>query len=402
MSHRRAAVRTRARLHRAAWALLAWPGVVAAALDFHPYAASQYEYNSNVFSLSSRAQAIAHDGTAARADTDWRSVAGADTALAWGQDRLSATAEGRRQIYDRFSSLDHDEYLLAGAFDWKAFGNSDGTLSARQERRMASFADRISTQLALERDRTATATYNLNLAPQWRIETDAGMHRLDSPLPGFPLFSLNEDSGDVALKYLGLGPLVAGAKGTYINGRFRGVPDSPGYVQLTGVLTFTYTVSGLSDFDGNAGYTRFTSHGGGAEAGTVEGVSGGLGWTRHLSAKTEADARVFRRIDSYVAGADVVIDDGADAGFHWQANTEISLAANYEWAYSAYRALAAGQASGSDRRDHYQASSLALSYLPRPWLTLRVFGNYYDRGSNISVDSFNQALAGLELRLRLP
>ncbi|MBV8063093.1 MAG: outer membrane beta-barrel protein [Nevskia sp.] len=389
-------------LRAIAWAaaLLAPPAVTAAGIEFHPYAASQYEFDSNVYSLSSREQAIALNGDAARADSSWRNLAGIDAAYGLGQSKLSADAEGRRVLYDRFSQLDHDEYLLSGAFGWKALSAWDGNLAVRQERRMASFANRISTQLSLERDRNASAGVNVNVAPDWRIETSAVAHQLDSPLPGFPDFSLREDTGNVALKYLGLAGLTSGVLLTYTDGRFRGVPDSPAYTQLTGVVTVSYVVSGISTVDGNVGYTRFRSRDSNGEK--VSGLSGALGWTARLTGKTDVHLRAYRRVNSYVAGADAVIDSGAETGVNWQATTKIGVAAGYEWTYSAYRALAPLAPSDSNRRDHYQAANLGLSYAALDWLTLRTYGNYYNRHSDIDVDSFNQALAGVELRLRLP
>src|SRR5581483_9401937 len=214
----------RPRLGMAVTPLLAvWPGLAMAQAEFHPYAASQYEFDSNVFSLPNRDQAILLTGDAARDDTDWRSVAGLDAAYAWdrGRDRLGVTAEGRRLLYDRFSQLDHNEYLASGQFDWKAGTAWDGTLGARQERRMASFATRTgTTERDMELDHNANAGVNVNLDPEWRVETAATWHKLDSPLPGFPDFQLRESGGTAALKYLGVSHLTAGVEAGYTDGRF--------------------------------------------------------------------------------------------------------------------------------------------------------------------------------------
>ena len=383
--------------------LAAWPVVTSAQAEFHPYVASQYEFNSNVFSLPNRDQAILLNGSPARDDTDLRSVAGLDTAYAWnlGRERLGATLEGRRLIYDRFSQLDRNEYLLSGQFDWKAYNNWDGNFGVRQERRMASFADRTGTsERSMELDRNATAGVNVNLDPEWRLETGVQWHQLDSPLPGFPAFSLREDSGNVALKYLGVSKLTAGVQTSYTDGRFNGLPDSPAYNQLGAGLTMTYTLSGITTVDGDVGYTRFKDRN--ADGQSVSGFSGSLQLTEHLSAKTTAHVRAYRRVNSYIAGANAVIDSGAQAGVEWQPTGKIGLSAGYEWIYSEYRALAAQGAVGSDRRDHYQALTLAVNYAMFDWATWRLYGSYYDRSSDLLLDEYNQALAGIELRLRLP
>jgi hypothetical protein len=152
--------------------------------------------------------------------------------------------------------------------------------------------------------------------------------------------------------------------------------------------------------DGDIGYTRFKDRG--ADGQNVNGLSGSLQLTEHLSVKTNAHLRAFRRVNSYVAGANAVIDSGAEAGFDWHPTEKIGLSAGYEWTYSEYRALGPVAAVGSDRRDHYQAVTLALTYAMFDWASWRLYGAYYDRSSTLLLDEYNQALAGLELRLRLP
>ncbi|HZR34913.1 MAG TPA: hypothetical protein VFA75_06020 [Nevskia sp.] len=394
----------RPRLGMAVTPLLAvWPGLAMAQAEFHPYAASQYEFDSNVFSLPNRDQAILLTGDAARDDTDWRSVAGLDAAYAWdrGRDRLGVTAEGRRLLYDRFSQLDHNEYLASGQFDWKAGTAWDGTLGARQERRMASFATRTgTTERDMELDHNANAGVNVNLDPEWRVETAATWHKLDSPLPGFPDFQLRESGGTAALKYLGVSHLTAGVEAGYTDGRFSGVPDAPAYTQLTAGLTMSYALSGITTVDSDVGYTRFKDRGTGGE--NVNGLSGSLQLTEHISVKTNVHLRAFRRVNSYVAGANAVIDSGTEAGFDWHPTGKIGVAAGYQWIYSEYRALGPVAAVDSDRRDHYQAVTLELTYAMLDWASWRLYGSYFDRSSTLLIDEYNQALAGVELRLRLP
>lgn len=387
---------------RPLWLMLSlgWPLTAGAAFEYHPYVTEGYEYNSNVFSLPSRAQAIADYGDSQRDDKLLRSVAGIDTALDLGDDKLSLGAEGRRFLYDRFSQLDHNEYRLDGRFDWKLFSIWDGALEARQERSMASFAYLNTTQLTMNRDRYASASGNVNVSPEWRIEGSVASHQLDSPLPGFPQYSLREGIGTLALKYLGLGKVTSGIQATYDEGRYRGAPDEPAYTQYTGVFTLHYVESGVTTFDGNVGYTRFKSHD--ANGDSVGGLSAELRLAQQLTGKTAVHAAAFRRVNTYLEGANAEVDSGAEAGADWQATTKIGVAANYDWIYSSYLALAPAAAQSSARRDHTQVTNLSIRYQALDALSLRLYGNYYNRSSNIDLDTFNQAIAGIELRLRLP
>ena len=380
--------------------LAAFPALAWADLEAHPYAGAQYEFNSNIFALASREEMIADTGQSQRSDTDLRSTIGLDAKGAFGPDRLSGTIEGRRYLFDRFSDLDHNEYLYTGEFDWKAASILDGKLGIDQERRMAAFSDRISTQLAMEIDRVLDAGFNVDLDPEWRMETGAKLHRLNSPLPGFPDFKLRENTGTVALKYRGTAKFTSGLQAVYVDGRFSGVPDSPAYSQFTGLLTSTYTVSGKTDLDSDIGYTYFRSRDPGGT--NIGGLSVTIGLNERFTGKTSADLHAYRRVEGFVAGADAVTDTGIDVGLQWQATTNFGVQTSYEWVYSEYGALGPGAPSGSDRRDHAQLTTLSLNFLPLDWLALRLYGNYTDRESDVQIDGFNQAIAGIDVKVRMP
>lgn len=394
------------RLCGALSALLLLPAAARAELTTVPYGAAQYEYDSNVFALSSRADARALDGSGRRADEVLRAIAGLETSYQWDRQKLRAQAEGRRLIYQHFDQLDHNEYLLGAGLDLKLFTSAEGTLDFRQERRQVAYADRQTTQRELERERDASGDFKVLVAPEWRVDAGARTRKLDSPLPLFPGFGLTETYGSLGLDYLGVSKVTAGVLVEYGEGSFRGVPDAASYRQETAEATATYAASGLSAFNAKLGYTRFENIGGnggagGGGAGQSSGFAGSLGYTRTVSAKTDLNLQAFRRTESYSAGANAVTDTGFSVGGNWRPTDKLAAAVNYEYVRSSYQILGSTTgATASGRRDHGQATSLSLSYQMLRWLALRTFGEYRARTSNTAFESYNEAIAGAELRLR--
>ena len=78
-----------------------------------------------------------------------------------------------------FDQLDHNEYLASVALDSHWSDRLESLLDYRQERRMASFADRNSTDLALEDERIGRGTLTWALVPNWRVEGGLKGRELD-------------------------------------------------------------------------------------------------------------------------------------------------------------------------------------------------------------------------------
>lgn len=386
------------RLLRCAVLALAWPAAAVGELKLDPYLSTQYEYQSNVFSVASRDQAIAQSGDPQRDDSLLRYLAGLEAAYSWSRQKLSALIEGRRLDYQHFGQLDHNEYLVSGTLDW-ALGNSvDGAIDVRQERRMAAFADRNSSQLTLERERVVKSKAGLLIGPDWRVEGGVARRDLDSPLPGFSDFSLAENSGTLGLKYLGISRLSAGLETTYLDGEYQGITAAPRFNQITGQATALYTVSGLSRLDAAIGYTQRKDREPDQDKTTA--FTGSLGYSRKLSGKTDVNVQVFRRVSSYTAGATSTVDTGAGAGANWQATPKIAVSLNYEWTQSSFQGQALPGSGIPDRRDHLQSMAASLSYQPLQWLSIRPYARYQDRSSNFALDSYNGAVLGIEVRAR--
>lgn len=384
-------------------AVLLCPGVAAAGFYVDPYVAAQEMYDSNVFSLS-RALAERFRGDPRRNDSIFEAMAGVDADYRFGLQRIYAGAEGRRYNYNDFNELDHDEYTVKSGIGWNAQNVVDGVIEAHQERRMASFINRRDTELTLERERAGDASFNVNFGPHWRLETGGHYYELDSPLtsvdptqPDYPDFALRESTATAGLKYTTEARLAVGVAGSYGEGRFSGIPDTPGFRTTTGDLTIGYKTSEVSELAAELGYTHLQ---GGDLA--VNGFSGDISYKRDLTALTSLKLEGFRRMDGYLAGADVVIDTGAGGEIAWQPTLKIRVEGGYTFTHSKFQPLSDFSNEPGGRVDEIHLSHVAIGYQLFDWLGLQVFGGYRDRRSTIADERFNDAYVGGRIRLSYP
>ena len=385
------------RLARFALACFFFPVSALADLHFGPYAAVQETYDSNIFALPSRAQAVVENGEPKRSDMILRTLGGGTADYTWSRESLEASAEGRHFNFEHFSRLDHDEYLLNSLLGWTATSILDGTVHFRQERSMALFSNLTSTQLTSQRERVGEGTANVELSPEWKIETGLRNHELSLPLAGTPDFALHENSASIAANYLNK-RVVTGGKLEYLQGRYAGQGEADMFRQQTAAATLHYNVSGLSDLDADLGFTQRKGEGG---ADNVSGFTGSLGILRRLSAKTTVNMNIYRNLSSYPASANSELDTGVGLGALWNPTSKTSVMARYIWTVSSFHGLGTIGIPNQNRRDHYQASSLTFNYQVFDWLSVQPFGRYQNRSSNIALDGFNEATVGLELRVRL-
>lgn len=383
-----------------AWTVIAlvWSGAIFGDDRVVPYVGLLSEYNSNIFALPGHAEALAENGDRRLDDTSISAIAGLDANLPWDNEKLSAKIEGRRLDYLHFGRLDHNEYLLSSGFDWRLLSIFDGALNFRQERSMASFADRDTTELSLQRERTGSGSVNAAISPEWRLETGLRTHALAAPLSDSPNFNLNENAASTAIKYLGIDKFTAGVFAEYLAGKYEGVGNAGKFEQETVALTADYLIKDFQHFGAQVGYT--TRKDKSADGGSLSGLDAIVNYHRDLTIKTSADIEAFRHVDSYIGGASSVEEIGAGTKLAWQATTKISLTGEYQYLDSQFKQTGA-QSINQNRHDQMQVAYLRLLYKARPWLLLRTYAEYQSRGSNIERDNFDAALLGIEVIARL-
>src|SRR5260370_9678437 len=128
-------------------------------------------------------------------------------------------------------------------------------------------------------------------------------------------FGFKEGGISGSLNYLGIRKLTAGLREDFLTGAYHHIVAATKYHQYTTELTANYAITGFSSFEGQLGYTQRHNTlvnsadalapgvGTGGVVGTTSGLTGALGFRRQLSVKTSVSLRVFRAVNSYVAGA---------------------------------------------------------------------------------------------------
>lgn len=373
---------------------------------FTPYADGAYQYNSNLYAESDAVPApVAPDGKASRADAVFTSRVGFESAYDIGQQEFFADVEGRRLDYERFTDLDHNEYLLHGGLRWQVASLLDGVIDFERLSAQTSYllfnAGALNTsaytQLYLQVQDVGTASLNIQMSPEWRLQSLGKISDLKTPLPGEPDLALREDTVHEGLRYVGFANLSAGLDGEYLDGHFTSAEyvATPRYHQSTAELAATYVLSGLSSFNGAVGYTKRVQD----NLGNVSGVTGVLAYQRALTGKTSINLNVTRALNSYVAYATTELDTSAQLAVTWNATAKISVVASYHYTYSDFPGSAAQL--GYDRADHYQDSNFSVKYQALEWLFVEPSIEYRTRASNDYYYSFNGVLYGIEAQIRL-
>lgn len=424
----------RTRLRRegaAAVLLLASAAAAGADLDFDPYAASQYLYDSNVYKFSRQVADVT--GTEVTADRSWRHVLGLDARYTWQRQTLQVVGEGRQFRFDQFDHLDHDEYAFGAAFDGAVLGSTRGRLEFREERRMASFEDRRTTQLVMENDRAGRAGVTVAITPQWQVTAGARGRRLYSPLPDAPAlpqpppgaparvaspdFAVHETGFSAGLQY-GIenkehpedeGPLLIGALLEHTRVSFTGFTPQPqpppgvtretfdGYALIALGATASYSLDGLSSLDGELGVTQYRPSRGGE---TSLSATGEITYIRRPSVITELRASLYRRIVPTAPTASAGTDTGIGLGLKWEPLRGLEILADYAFGTSSARSESLFAPENFGRNDTVQNAALSLAYPRFQPFFARVFTTYGDRRSSLGFNDYDAFTVGVELTAR--
>ncbi len=391
-------------------AVLAAPGSAFAQLALTTAANTQYEYNTNVFDQQRGYAIEGLNNQTGMSDSMIAYGGRLDATYLWSQQQFRAVILGTEYHYDRFTELNHSEYTLDGAWNWKLGPALDGLIEVSRIRSMVSLYNLIQAQLALQTEQRETGKIGLQVTPDWRTEASGYTRDVQEPLLGAPNLSLTESSGQAAVKYTGTAGVTAGVSGGYLTGRYEGVNTgngiativAPSYHQTNIGLVATDIVTGKSTFTGQIGYSNRTSDAAGIGAGinNLSGATGDFDYKRALTGKTTLEVELSRQINAYVYNSGSEIDSIGAIGATWQATYKIAVQLAYNYTY---RQLP-GQGDsppGSDRIDRLNYVSLTVDYEALPWLSLKPYMNYQDRtATNFAGGNFNATVIGAKFTLQ--
>lgn len=365
-------------------------GTAEAGLKLDTHLSARGEYDTNVFRVS-RAVAEQDLGTGKRADYRLDSQAGAALEYTLGEQRLYAAGDVDRIVYQRLSGLDHNEYDWLGGLDWKLGSTVDGGIQYRQGRRMVPEENRAapSTALDYERDRNGSASANVLVAPEWRVESRADFTSQDSPSPD-AFFHYTETGYTLGFKYLGLGAVNMGLQGQYLSGSYADALQTGPYRQVNLDYTLDYRMGAGSQFSLLLGGSQRRGRDGASES--FSGFTGEMRYKYRLSGKTTLGLDLFRRVQSYAVTADTVAETGLDFNAGWQPTAKIFVNLLASYVDDAFKQ--------SSREDKLALLELGLNYQPLDWLSFKPTVQYENRQSNQALYSFADTVVGIEAKVK--
>lgn len=376
----------------AAAALVQAPWPCLATVTVAASGTARYEYDSNVFDLQN---GFPVPGTSdfQKSDTLYTYGAAVDVNYLWDRQQLFVTLSDNEFRYDRFTQLNHNEYILDGGLNWKLGSLLSGTLEALRNRTMIAFTNVENSQFGLQTEQRESGKIDYAFLPDWRIEGRGTYRTVGQVFLDLPDVNLDESSGTLEFDYVGRAGLTAGLSGGYTNGDYTGSSAAlnPSYRQTSVALTGIYEPTGRSKFNGAVGYSDRKST---SALNSISGFTGELDYKNQLTGKTSVQAQISRGIVSYVASSSSEIDTSAAASLHWQTTYKLGVVGSYSWTN---RNLP-GQGNaplGSNRDDHLQYATINLDYEVLRWLSIKPYINYQIRKSDYIGANFNASIVGI-------
>ena len=373
-----------------------------AEVRFLPYASARYEHYDNLFALPDGVTPpLATTPDQGRDDNILTYTGGLNIDAGLGRQRFTLRSYGSRAEFDEYEQLDHDEYGADLNWNWRLASAFDGILGYGRAQRMVSFADTLSTQLLVENQEQANASFNANVTPTWRIESRVTRTDLESPRPGAAGLDSTETLKGLGLRYQGLGKLSLALEGTQTDGDVSGLLLSPDqeYTQTTAQLSGDFRASPQSTLNANIGYTKRDNDGPLADQDAVTGL---IRYSRTLSVKTSFSVRADRLMNSYLIANEVLttIDTGVGLTVNWQPTLKLGLGLNVTYRESEFPDQPAF-GSTADREDEYWVSTFDINFQALRWLLVHPYARYETRESNDPFYPFDNTVAGIEFRVGL-
>jgi len=389
-----------ARFHRylriiAFAACLAEAGAASAEVSVSPRASIDVEYNSNIFSVAPGSPELVAQGDLQRSDTTLNYAAGLTVDGKWGLQQLTANFQGSEIDYVHYTDLDHSEYLGDVAFIWKSNGPFDGKLDVQRNHVMAPFKDTNTTELEVDTIQQFTGTLNVHVLNDFRLESTYSNTDSKTPVPGYPEASVNENTEKVAFLYAGTANLSYGVGGAELEGKYSNSVNPTTYRQSTADIAVDYAVGAFSKINAWLGYSDRTYS---STAQSNSAITGSLEFLRQLTGKTSISVDLSRAINNYVVGGGSEIDTSATLGVNWAATAKITVTAHIAETHSDFGQQSPTITTDAGRVDNFRTASMSLDYQVLRWLTLRAYGQYQSRDSNLYQYIYNASIVGLQMK----
>jgi hypothetical protein len=371
------------------------------------------DYNSNAYNLSSTEEAPGSGGStdrddfSRRASVDFRFNVGLDGTND-GPVRLQVRAGLVDASFDHFEAISHRDHDVGAILDWRPSRVFDISLETSHSSNPVEIADVGGSENSQQKEFQNRATLRVRPTPQWQIALTPGWKKSTTDLPDAPDFKLREDSGKVALDFLGAGRLVPGVAVSQAKGRYSGIEDPTRYRDRTVQATLNYTATAASTFTFAAGRTQRNTRliepssdpAALAREGGDSAFTGALNFHRQLTVKTGINIAAYRYFQNYDAGVNTSVGTGISTGVTWAATAKISTSLDGGLSWSNIDDIEV-EDTLVQRKDLERRLSLGVTYAFTQRFSLRGHFTRSVRTSDVDSAEYRSTAAGVDLTARL-
>lgn len=328
-----------------------------------PFADASFVYETNFFRTEDDAEALASTGSDNQAVSYQQLSAGVDTDIEFGLQKFVLRSEVYRQIFNRFSELNHTGFDVRPSLDWQIGDVCAGELGYRIDRRLTEFTELQAVIPNLRTRHNAFLTPTCWVAPRWQVrgEVSGYLSRNDETPREF--LDRDEITGLLGADFVSRAGNRAGleaevTRGDYPNrdaARTAQLDDGFTQVRSAGVAGWSYR--DWLVLDGRLGFVH-RDYENGNQPDFYE-AEGRVDAQYFVAEKITLTGGVFRELVPVEStDANTKLNTGVEAGVAWDPTEKIKLSAGLEYRHQDF------SPEDSPRDDNVVSADLKVSYDP--------------------------------------
>ncbi len=349
--------------------------------NFKPQAFVRYINDDNLF----------RDSTNEQADSIVRIGAAVDIGYSVSRQDFIVKLKADRANYDKNDSLDHDDLLARGLWNWVVGSRLNGVVDLSYLETIASFDEDAARTKDDKTRRSANFNADYELTPQWDLR--AGISTNQIRVDQRPSVDLDQDSFFGEVRYVTgartrVGLRSSKTDGDYLNlENVNGVLVNNDFEKTELSVTLYWEGTGKSSFRGRVGWTdvKFED----LSDRDFDGRSARLTYLWDISGKSDVDITYWNEARPRSEVSSIVVTQGVHIKPRWEITEKLSASLNIIYEDIDYEGDANRIVGGSElRADDVKTGNVSLSYrLPRIF-TFSLAYTYSDRESNNPPSNF--------------
>ena len=330
---------------------------------FRPFGEASFTYDTNYFRTEDDQEALSATGSDDQAVSYEQLTAGIDADIEFGLQTFVLRSEVFKQLFNRFSELNHVGYDVRAQLDWQIKDICSGDIGYRIDRTLTEFTELQSVSPNLRTRHNAYATPSCWVAPRWQVRGEFGGSSLRNSETAREFLDRDEVIGLVGADFVSRAGNRVGIEGEATLGEFPDrdaatrarLDDDFVQVRAAGVTTWTFRETIV--LDGRLGFVH-RDYGDSSGLDFYE-VEGRLDGKYLLTAKTTLSAGVFREVVPIESiDANTRLNTGVAGGATWAPTDKIKLSAGLEYRTQDF------SPENSPRDDDVVSADVKATYAP--------------------------------------